>query len=69
MRYGEPEKLIVGKRTNNPDVTKETIIKCDPVADHSLERELKDFISGHSNAQDAYETLKIVEEVYRKDKA
>lgn len=68
MRYGEPEKLIVGKRTKNPDVVKERVIKCDPVADHSLKRELKDFISGHSNAQEAYETLKIVETVYRKDR-
>ena len=69
MRYGEPEKLIVGKRTKDADVIKETVIKCDPIADHSLELELKDFISGlwESNAQDAYETLKIVEEVYRKD--
>ena len=67
MRYGEPEKLIVGKRTKNPDVVKERVIKCDPVADHSLERELKEFLSGRSNAQEAYEALKIIEEVYRKD--
>ena len=69
MRYGEPEKLIVGKRTKDPDVVKETVIKCDSVADHSLELELKEFMSGSgSNAMDAYETLKIVEEVYEKDK-
>src|SRR3990167_6356995 len=69
MRYGEPEKLIVGKRTKDPDVVKETVIKCDPVADHSLELELKDFMSGSaSNAMDAYETLKIVEEVYKANK-
>ena len=68
MRYGEPEKLIVGKRTKNPDVVRERVIKCDAIADHSLERELKAFISGHSNAKNAYETLKIVEEVYKKDR-
>ena len=69
MRYGEPEKLIIGKRTKDPDVVKERIIKCDPIADHSLELELKDFMSGSaSNAMDACETLKIVEEVYRKDR-
>jgi len=68
MRYGEPEKLIVGKRTKNPDVVRERVIKCDPIADHSLKLELKSFISGYSNAQDAYEVLKIVEEVYRKDR-
>lgn len=67
-RYGKPEKLIVGKRTKDPDVVKERVIKCDPIADHSLERELKDFLSGNSNAQAAYETLKIVETVYRKDR-
>ena len=69
MRYGEPEKLILGKRTKDPDKVKERIIKCDPIADHSLELELKDFMSGSvSNAQDAYETLRIVEEVYRRDR-
>src|SRR3990167_6896324 len=68
MRYGEPEKLIVGKRTKDPDVVNETVIECDAVADHSLELELKEFMSGSSNAMDAYETLKIVEEIYRKDR-
>ena len=69
MRYGEPEKLILGKRTKNPDIVKEKVIACDPIADHSLELELKDFMSGSvSNAQDAYETLRIVEEVYRRDR-
>jgi len=68
MRYGEPEKLIVGKRTKDPDVVKETVIKCDPIADHSLELELKNFMSGTSNAMEAYETLKIVEEIYVKNK-
>ena len=41
---------------------------CDKVAENWIELELKDFISGSSNAQDAYETLKIVEEIYRKNK-
>lgn len=68
MRYGEPEKLIVGKRTKDPDVVKEKVITCDPIADHSLERELKEFLSGHSNDQEAYETLNILEEVYAKDR-
>ncbi len=75
MRYGEPEKLILGLRTKDPDVVKEKIIKCDPVADHSLELELKEFISAIKKGtpldptpQDAYETLKIVEEVYEENK-
>lgn len=74
-RYGEPEKLIVGKRTKDPDVVKETVIKCDSVADHSLKLELKEFLSAIDrgrpttpSALDAYKTLKIVEEVYRKDR-
>lgn len=66
MRYGEPEKLILGKRTEDPDVVKETVFKCDPIADNSLELELLDFMSGSpSNGYEAYETLKIVEEVYK----
>jgi predicted dehydrogenase len=69
MRYGEPERLILGKRTKDPDKVKETIIECNPVADDSLRLELKDFLSAIKNKRqplmDAYETLKIVEEVYR----
>ena len=74
-RYGEPEKLIVGKRTKNSDVVKERIIKCDSIADHSLKLELKEFLSAIKQGRqttpsslDAYKTLKIVEEVYRKDR-
>jgi len=69
MRYGEPEKLIVGSRTDDPDKVREFVIPCDSIADHSLELELEDFMSeSRSNAEDAYETLRIVEEVYKKDK-
>ena len=75
LRYGEPEKLIIGRKTKDPDIVKEEIVKCDPIADHSLELELKEFISAIENGtqldptpEDAYETLRIVEEIYRKDK-
>ena len=68
LRYGEPEELIVGKRIKDFDVIKEEVIKCDSNANHSLKLELKEFMSGKSNAMDACETLKIVEEVYKKDK-
>jgi predicted dehydrogenase len=74
MRYGEPEKLIQGIRTKNPDIVNEKIIKCNPVADNSLALELKDFISTikrgkpFPSSADAFETLKIVEEVYRTNK-
>jgi len=74
MRYGEPEKLILGKRTKNPDVVKEKIIKCNAVADDSLALELKDFISTVKRGKpfpsptDAFETLKIIEKIYRTNK-
>lgn len=74
MRYGDPEKLILGKRTDNPDIVRETVIRCDPVADHSLEHEFKEFISAKKPGGslplpfEAYETLKIVEEIYRTNK-
>jgi predicted dehydrogenase len=75
MRYGEPEKLILGKRTKDPDVVKERVIKCDSIADHSLEKELKEFVSAIKKGTplsptplDAYETLRLVEEVYKENK-
>jgi predicted dehydrogenase len=68
MRYGEPERLILGKRTSDPDKVIERVIKCNPIADNSLKLELNEFISEKGNAQEAYETLKIVEEVYKTNK-
>lgn len=73
MRYGIPERLILGRRTSNPDIIKQTVIPCDPIADHSLEYELVEFISAihRSNSlypMEAYETLKIVEEIYKTNK-
>ncbi len=73
MRYGEPEKLIYGKRVKGSEKTVEKIIKCDPVADHSLEKELKEFISGIKNKEfisgmfQAKRTLEVIEKIYRKD--
>ena len=66
-RYGEEEHLILGKRTNDPDVTRERWIDCDADANKSLKRELKEFISTKPSALNAYETLKIVEEVYEQN--
>ncbi len=73
MRYGKPEKLILGKRTKDSDVTKERVIKCNPIADNSLALELEDFMYLHrhsmiGNAMDSYETLRVVEDVYKNDK-
>jgi hypothetical protein len=65
--------LVLGKRTSNPDIVKEKIIKCNPIADDSLALELKEFISAiedkrEGNGVEAYDTLKIVEEVYKQNK-
>lgn len=75
MRYGDGEKLIVGKRTADPDIVKEKVIVCNPIADNSLTHELAEFVSAIKRGTpidptplDAYETLKIVEEVYRTNK-
>jgi predicted dehydrogenase len=75
MRYGEPEYLVLGLRTKDPDKVKERVIKCNPIADKSLELELKEFISAIKEGRmtnpspiDAYETLKVVEEVYKQSK-
>ena len=75
MRYGIDEHLILGKRTNNPDVVKEKWIDCDAIADHSLELELKEFTSWINKNKnitplmlDAYMTLKVIENVYIEDK-
>lgn len=69
------EVLTVGKRTKDPDIIEETIRECDSVADHSLELELEEFISAvekgtplNPSAEESYETLKIVEDIYRKDR-
>jgi predicted dehydrogenase len=75
MRYGDGEKLIVGKCTKDPDKPKERTIICNAVADDSLALELKEFISAVRNGTptnptplDAHETLKIVERIYKTNK-
>ena len=75
MRYGEPERLVLGKRTKDPEKVRERVIKCNPVADDSLKLELREFLSAiredrvtNPSPLDAYETLKIVEEVYKTNK-
>jgi len=66
-KYGNGEKLIVGKNG------KEKVIKCNCTPDNSLAVELKEFISAirHKKVIDntsAYETLKVVEQVYKDNK-
>jgi len=75
MRYGDGEKLIAGRRTKDPDIVKEKTIICNPIADNSLVYELKEFVSAvmhgtplDPTAMDAFETLKIVEKVYKTNK-
>lgn len=76
MKYGGSEKLIIGKRADDvTDEVKEKMIVCNPIADDSLALELAEFISAIRGGRppipspsDAYETLKIVEKVYRTNK-
>lgn len=75
MRYGDGEKLIVGKCTKDPDKPREKVVVCNPVADNSLAFELEEFISAIRKGtpispvpMEASETLKIIEEIYRTNK-
>lgn len=76
MKYGGSEKLIIGKRSLNfSGEIKEKIIECNSVADDSLTLELKEFVSAiHTKREtnpspiSAYETLKVVEEVYKQSR-
>ncbi len=81
QRYGGDEKgnerLIFSKRTDDFDRDiQEKIIKVNPIADNSLALELKEFVTAIKkgrqpvpSAVNGYETLKIVEEVYRTNKS
>ena len=75
MRYGDGEKLIVGKCTKDPDKPKEKTVLCNSIADDSLVLELKEFVSAvkrgtpiRPTPMEAYDTLKIVERVYKSNK-
>jgi predicted dehydrogenase len=65
------ERLIVGKRSKDfTGLSKEKVIKCKP--DDSLYSEFKEFIGSVVNkkplmSQDPYNTLNIVEEVYKQN--
>ncbi len=72
-KYGGSEKLVIGKRS--PDFSgevKEKVIDCNSVADDSLVLELTEFISAikeerlpSPSPREAYETLKVVERIYK----
>lgn len=72
-KYGGTEKLIWGRRDDNyGDHPQEKEFICDPNADKSLVRELKEFVAAIKakrdpvpNGKDAVEALKIVERVYK----
>ena len=76
MKYGGSEKLIIGKRAQDfSGEVKEHIVECNSVADDSLVLELEEFVSAIKEKREpspspleAYETLKVVETVYRKNK-
>lgn len=72
-KYGGKEKLIIGIRSKNfSGKPKERTVECNPEADNSLARELKEFVTAiRENRQpvpsgrDGYETLRIVEKIYK----
>lgn len=73
-KYGGTEKVILGTRSAESGVEKEEEIICDPNADLSLERELKEFTSAIMEKRapvpggvDALQTLQIVERIYSKN--
>ena len=76
MKYGDGEKLKVGLRSNDfVGEVKEKVVFCNSVADDSLVLELKEFISAikygrqvDPSPESAYETLKVVEDIYRTNK-
>lgn len=76
QKYGDGEKLVIGKsRADFAGEVKEKTIICNPIADDSLRLELAEFVSAIRENRTvvpsptaAYETLKIVERVYRTNK-
>lgn len=74
-KYGGSEKLVMTKRADDFGKVKEKVIICNPIADDSLRFELAEFVSAIKHKRppvpspiDAYETLKIVERIYRTNK-
>lgn len=75
-KYGGGENLIVGVRDPNfKKALQERVIACDSDADHSLAKELKEFVSAirqkrdpKPDGHDAYEALKIVQAMYEPKK-
>jgi len=76
MKYGDSEKLIIGKRSADfsRDIA-EKVVVCNSNADDSLALELQEFISSINerreptpSALDAYETLRVVESVYKQSR-
>jgi predicted dehydrogenase len=76
LKYGGDEKLVIGKRADDfTGEVKEKVIVCNPKADDSLTLELAEFVSAVKQGRstipsgwDAYETLKIVEKIYKDNK-
>ena len=76
QKYGGGEKLVIGRRAADfTGEVKEKVITCNPIADDSLTLELAEFVSAIKKGRqtvpspaEAYETLKIVEKIYRSNK-
>ncbi len=75
-KYGGSERLTVGRRSDDfSSPAKERIILCNSDADKSLALELNEFLFSIDkrrlpipSGKDAYETLKIVENIYKDNK-
>ena len=75
-KYGGSEKLVISKRSADfTGEVKERVVDCNSNADDSLALELEEFISAIKQDRqpipsptEAYETLKIVEKIYRANK-
>lgn len=74
-KYGGGERLTIGKPIGFTGEVKEKVIGCNQIANNSLTLELKEFISAIKQKRstipsliDAYNTLRIVEEIYRSNK-
>jgi len=74
-KYGNGERVVVGKRNDDFSFVEEEVIECDPDADKALLRELEEFTQAIRekrnpcpSGEDGLEVLKIVEEIYQSSK-
>jgi predicted dehydrogenase len=71
-KYGNGERVVVGRRTDDFTFSEEEVIECDSNADKALVRELEEFVRAiqerrdpRPSGSDGLEVLKIVEKIYQ----